>query len=50
MTTQPDPNFDSTNESDDDPATENTVDDQAGDERDLDLDDDADTAGPPPGR
>jgi hypothetical protein len=32
MTTQPDPNFDSTNESDDDPTTKNT-DDQAGDER-----------------
>ena len=50
MTTQPDPNLDSTDESDDDPTTENTVDDQAGDERDLALGDDAGTAGPPPGR
>jgi len=50
MTTQPDPHFDTTDESDDDPSTANSVDDQAGDERDLDLGDDADPAGPTPGR
>jgi len=41
MTTQPDPNLDSTDESDDDPTTGNTVDE---------LGDDAGTAEPTPGR
>lgn len=44
MSEQPDHHADTTDESDDDPTTDNELDDQAGDERDVRPDADTDGA------